>query len=113
MRTVLSRLVILVFAGGLLGNNASAADKQIQEHWVSAWSAAVHEPLAFPGLPTTPVFEKQTIRMIVRASIGGGRVRIRFSNTYGTSALKIGAAHVSVEEHGSTIIPANIRLELH
>lgn len=74
------RLVILVLAGGILGFNSRATDKSIQEQWVSAWSAAVHEPLPFPGLPPTPVFENQTIRMIVRPSIGGGRVRIRFSN---------------------------------
>lgn len=110
MRVATLKLMVLVLVGGLLAIKASAADKKIQEHWVSAWSAAVHEPLTFPGLPPTPVFEQQTIRMIVRPSIGGGHVRIRFSNAYGTSALEIGEAHVAVVEHGATIISATDRL---
>ena len=43
-------------------------------HWVSAWSTAMHAPLPFPGLPPSPVFENQTIRMIVRPTIAGERV---------------------------------------
>ncbi|ADV83095.1 SGNH/GDSL hydrolase family protein [Terriglobus saanensis] len=110
MRTPILRLVILVSTVGLLGINVWAAEKKIQEDWVSAWSTAVHEPLAFPGLPPTPVFDNQTIRMIVRPAIGSGRVRIRFSNAYGASVLEIGAAHIAVVEHGSAIIPATDRV---
>src|SRR5581483_5827654 len=74
-------------------------------HWVSAWSTAVHTPLPFPGLPPSPVFENQTVRMVVRPTIGGQRVRIRFSNEFGTTALKIGAAHVALSSKGTAIVP--------
>ncbi len=74
-------------------------------HWVSAWSTAVHAPLPFPNLPPSPVFENQTIRMVVRPTIGGQRVRIRFSNAFGTTALKIGSAHVALSSKASAIVP--------
>ena len=77
--------------------------------WVSAWSTAVHTPLPFPGLPPTPVLENQTVRMVVRPSIGGQQLRIRFSNAYGTTALEVGAAHVAVAGQKAAIEPGTDR----
>ena len=78
-------------------------------HWVSAWSTAIHAPLPFPGLPPTPVFEKQTLRMVVKPTIGGERLRIRLSNAFGSSALTIGAAHVALVQQGPRIVPESDR----
>ena len=78
-------------------------------HWVSAWSTAVHAPLPFPGLPPSPVFENQTVRMVIRPTIGGQQLRIRFSNGFGTTALKIGAAHVALASKGAAIVPGSDR----
>lgn len=83
--------------------SASCEDKS-RLGWVSAWSTSVHTPLPFPGLPPTPIFENQTIRMVVRPTIGGDRLRIRLSNAYGSSALEIGAAHIAVTDHGSLTV---------
>src|SRR5512133_2767965 len=80
---------------------ANAQTRNTGKHWVSAWSAAVHTPPAFPGLPPVPVFENQTIRMVVRPTIGGTRVRVRLSNAFGTTPLKIGAAHIARAEQAS------------
>jgi lysophospholipase L1-like esterase len=94
---------------GLLPGNVAAGtqDKNASGHWVTAWSTAVHAPLPFPGLPPAPIFENQTIRMVVRPTIGGTRIRVRLSNDYGTSPLKIGAAHIAFVDHGSAIAPAS------
>jgi lysophospholipase L1-like esterase len=73
-------------------------------HWVSAWSTAIHTPLTFPGLPPTPVFSDQTLRMVIRPTVGGGRVRVRFSNAFGSEALTIGAAHVAMAQPGGKIV---------
>jgi lysophospholipase L1-like esterase len=91
--------------------NLQAADKNAVAagHWVSAWSTAVHAPLAFPGLPPSPVFENQTIRMVVRPTIGGERVRIRLSNAFGANAVSIGAAHVALAAQGAKIVPESDR----
>ena len=84
-----------------------SAQRPQQARWVSAWSTATHTPLPFPGFPSAPVFENQTIRMVVRPTIGGHRVRIRFSNDYGAAPLQIGAAHIARTDRGSTIVPGS------
>jgi lysophospholipase L1-like esterase len=39
----------------------------------------------------------QTLRQIVRTSLGGDRLRIVLANTFGTAPLQIGAAHVALK----------------
>jgi len=56
-----------------------------------------------------PNINNQTVRMIVRASIGGSSVRVRISNAYGTSPLTVGSAHIALHDKGSAIIPASDR----
>jgi hypothetical protein len=66
-------------------------------HWVGTWTAS-------PQAASKPVeFKGQTIRQIVRVSIGGKRVRVRLSNAFGASPLVIGAAHVALRSTGATI----------
>jgi lysophospholipase L1-like esterase len=43
--------------------------------------------------------------MVVRPTVGGERVRIRFSNAFGTTALKIGAAHIALASQDAKIVP--------
>ena len=71
------RIIVAVCLATLLGVEVWAEDSSNRGHWVSAWSTAVHAPLPFPGLPPSPVFENQTIRMVVRPTNGGERLRIR------------------------------------
>jgi len=101
--------VLVVLIAAALNHGAAAKNKAGIGHWVSAWSTAVHSPLPFPGLPPSPVFENQTIRMVVRPSIGGERVRIRLSNAYGTNALAIGAAHIGITRQEAMIAPESDR----
>src|SRR3981081_2753348 len=96
---------VLIFIAIVASLSTAAGFPNVREHWVSAWSAAMHAPLPFPGLPPSPVFENQTIRMIVRPTIGVERVRIRLSNAFGTSALKIGAAHIAIAAQDSKTAP--------
>ncbi len=99
------RIFVAVCLAMLLDVEVWAEDSSNSGHWVSAWSTAVHAPLPFPGLPPSPVFENQTIRMVVRPTIGGERLRIRFSNAFGTTSLKIGSAHVALSSKASSILP--------
>jgi lysophospholipase L1-like esterase len=84
---------------------AQAEGPSVGGHWVSAWSTAMHAPLPFPGLPPSPVFENQTIRMVVRPTLAPGRVRLRLSNSFGTTTLKIGAMHIALSAQDSKIVP--------
>lgn len=82
----------------------TAQSRRSAGHWVSAWSTAVHTPPSFPGAPPIPTFENQTIRMVLRSTLGGSRVRIRLSNAFGTIPLKIGAAHLALAGQADSIV---------
>jgi lysophospholipase L1-like esterase len=56
-----------------------------------------------------PKLFDQTLRLVVRTSIGGDRVRIRLSNEYGDRPLVIGAAHIAVRDSAASIVPATDR----
>lgn len=98
-----------------------------RDHWIATWAAAPQAPrLAFPRLPAAPpssaapsqnnpifpvppTIDNQTVRMIVRTSIGGHRVRVRFSNAFGSTALHIGEARIALRDKDSTILPDSDR----
>lgn len=91
------------------------------EHWVGTWATApvssddglppLRRPLASTGSrpaqaqPPVKAFRDQTLRQIVQSSIGGSRVRVVFTNAFGTEPLTIGAAHVAVRSQGAGIVP--------
>ena len=100
---------IWIFIVVLLCVFARAESSNNYGHWVSGWSAAMHAPLPFPGLPPSPVFENQTIRMVIRPTVGGERVRIRLSNAFGTGALKIGSAHIALSSQEAKVSPETDR----
>jgi lysophospholipase L1-like esterase len=97
------------------------------EHWVTTWATAQSlAPVAPLGVPPprpaasqtrpSPIgnipenFKNQTVRMIVRTSIGGRRVRVQLSNALGNPALKVGAAHVALRQKDSAISSATDRV---
>jgi lysophospholipase L1-like esterase len=53
-------------------------------------------------------FDNRTLRQIVHTSVGGDKVRIRFS-TFAAGALDIGAARVGLRDSGAAIVPDSDR----
>src|SRR4030095_8793552 len=51
--------------------------------------------------PTT--LTNQTVRQIVRTSIGGSRVRVVLSNVFGTAPLEIGGGYIGVRGKGGAL----------
>ena len=72
-------------------------------HWVASWAAAP-QPATRNNL-SSHGFHAQTIREIVLTSAGGVRVRVRFSNAFGTAPLWIGRAAIGVQSHGADLVP--------
>ena len=88
---------IVVLAAIALTTSVIANGRPDDAHWVGTWSASpqgVAAPIQLNG---------QTVRQIVHTSLGGERVRIRFSNAYGASGLVIGSAHVALSAGGGSI----------
>jgi len=118
----------------LTGMLALAVMARGQEHWVATWAASpqaarVNFPrppqAAPPAAPAPaapqaqgnqpppfappPTIHDQTLRMVVRTSIGGRRVRVQLSNAFGTTPLAVGAAHLGLRDRGSAIVAGSDR----
>jgi lysophospholipase L1-like esterase len=69
-----------------------------EKQWVGTWSASPTD------LSSAPIqLHNETLRAIVRISLGGEQVRARLSNTFGTQPLLIGAANVAMAGEGASI----------
>ncbi len=65
---------------------------------VTAWAAAPADALAIG-------FTNQTIRTIIRPHTDGSSIRVRLSNRFGSRALSIGRATISVQTRGLGVTP--------
>jgi lysophospholipase L1-like esterase len=126
----MGKLALAVAVIGVLAAHAQHPG----EHWVATWGAA-QQLLAGsgvqavrPGRPTTPSptrsgtpqrrfpipqrldgLRDQTIRMVVRSSIGGSVLRVRFSNSVGSLSVLFGSASVALYAKDSAIVPGSAR----
>lgn len=55
-----------------------------------------------------PILKNQTLRQIVRISLGGEQVRVVLTNAYGTVPLMIGAAHVALRANDERVNSSSI-----
>ena len=72
------------------------------QKWVGSWTTA-------PAPAETGAFNNQTLRMTMRASLGGDTVRVRISNAYGRRPLEIGGVHIALRDTGAAIVPGSDR----
>jgi lysophospholipase L1-like esterase len=94
----------LVFTGSSAQTSGGHGD---QAEWVGSWSAGITRPEA-TGFTATGL-NNQSARYVVRPSVGGDKVRIRFSNIYGDRPIQIGAATVA---KGNTATPVQSDIEV-
>ena len=73
-----------------------------KQHWVGTWTTA-------PAPAETGAFTNQTLRMTMRASLGGDTLRVRISNAYGQRPLDIGGAHIALRDAGPGIVAGSDR----
>jgi lysophospholipase L1-like esterase len=78
--------------------------------WVGAWASAQMAPDAKNSLDPQD-YPDATLRQVVRLSIGGDKIRVRLSNTFGTQPLTLKAARVAVSAalNSARIDPATDR----
>lgn len=102
------KLVIAVFSLSLvLCVNAFARNMQsdhgnTSSKWVGTWSTAPQ--LVEPGNnPPSPGLSNNTLRQIVRVSIGGDSLRIRFSNEFSNGPVTLNSVHIAVSHGNGTI----------
>jgi lysophospholipase L1-like esterase len=112
---MMKRLVSAVLAAALyvVPSPAPAHESGAKAHWVTTWATAQELLATMPirglgrdgpmaaNIPAT--FADQTVRMIVRVSLGGQRFRVELSNMLGAKPLEIGAAHIGVHKGGGAV----------
>lgn len=99
-RSTLKRAVV----GLLLCSMSAALSAQAETkpsvgspHWVTTWGAV--------PVSEGEALKAQSVRQVLRTSIGGSSLRIRLSNLFGTAPLTIGPVHVAKSAGGSAIHP--------
>lgn len=99
-------LAILALAAAVSVPSPGAArtlsSRDAGARWVGTWASSQQRGDK-GSAPPAPGFANSTLRQIVHVSIGGRRLRVRFSNAFGTSPLTIASAHVALSGGGSTI----------
>jgi hypothetical protein len=82
---------------------SSSAQKPPAPNWVATWSTAN----AHGGLKE---IDNQTLRQIVHIAVGGKEARLRLSNTFGHSQLKLENIHISLAAKDSDVLAESDRI---
>jgi hypothetical protein len=68
-------------------------------HWTTTWGTA----LIGTDRGSARSLSRVTLRQIIHTSVGGEQLRVRFSNAFGSSPLRIVSAHVALRKAGAAI----------
>ena len=108
--TGLKNICLLVIAWVYLSFTAGAARAETTS-WLGTWGCAPQ--LTEPGnMPPAPGLAGNTLRQIVRVSVGGKQLRLRFSNAFGNSPVEIESVHLALcpgDKATSTIDPSTVK----
>jgi lysophospholipase L1-like esterase len=80
----------------LPGGSADGA-QCARPHWVGAWSASPNDALH-------QNLQNQTVRMVLRPHIGGSRVRLRFTNRFGTEPMTVSDVRIAKRRSNASIV---------
>jgi len=70
--------------------------------WVGTWSTAPQQ-MRSNDMPPSPGLTNNSLRQVVRVSIGGSTLRVKFSNEFSTSAVIMKSVQIAVSGGGSNI----------
>jgi lysophospholipase L1-like esterase len=102
-RYVIRSSSVCVVLLAVLAQLAAGQKPTAQERWVTTWGAAMQQPAS------NSTNSNQTIRMFVRASVGGRYVRVQLSNAFGTAPVVLGPVHIALHAQGAAIVPGSDR----
>lgn len=94
----------------LAGRTAPAQAKPRLDQWTTTW-ATPQQPPTEGDDEALEGFTEQTLRHVVRVAAGGGRLRLRLSNTYATDSITIGP--VTVAKRPDDVAGATPVIETH
>jgi lysophospholipase L1-like esterase len=79
--------------------------------WVASWAASpvVGSVIPWSDCPAGAGLTDQTVRNVVFVSVGGSLVRVRVTNAFGATPLRIGHASVAVQSANADAVPGTVR----
>src|SRR5690348_6814330 len=98
----------LLLAVNLCCGQQTVASTETGGHWVGTWGASpqLTEPR---NLPPAPGLTSNTLRQIVQVSIGGNKLRAKFSNAFGRSSVTMSSVHLALSAGKSAIMTGTDR----
>jgi lysophospholipase L1-like esterase len=96
-------MVVLAVLLAVLAFVPAAGATGYDRHWVGTWATSP-QSLDNSTAPDVVDFDDQTIRQVMRVSIKGRVLRVRFSNEQGDTPLLIGAASIALSGGGAAIV---------
>jgi len=99
-------LLILLMTGCKTASTASINNQG--NKWVGTWSTA-NFGVGTNDMPPAPGLENNTIRQIVRVSIGGEVLKLKLSNLFGEEDLTIKSVSIAVAKEGCFIDNTTLR----
>ncbi len=88
-------LVVLFSMLGLQEINAAS-------HWVGTWATAP-QLVEVKNMPPAPGLTGSSLRQIVRVSVGGNKIRLRFTNEFSKGSVTMKSVQIAVSTGGNTI----------
>jgi lysophospholipase L1-like esterase len=101
IRNFTAMALIAFLANFCHGQEASVA-RETNGHWVITWGTSP-QLTETRNLPPPPGLTSNTLRQVVRTSIGGSHLRLRFSNAFGNGPLTLNSIHVALSSGGGAV----------
>jgi lysophospholipase L1-like esterase len=130
-KSLFSSIILIAIAGTALANDRDRDDRDRGQKWVASWAtssatfftyvppvppvppgppttfapANIQPDLAFPfPAANTAGATNQTIRSIVKPDLWGGKIRIRFSNVFGSRPVTFDSVTVALQEYSANVV---------
>lgn len=100
-RKTIYRLSFAIAAFCILLNTCNLHAQSTSKRWVGTWSCAPYA--AGTNTPPSPYLANNTFRQIVRVSIGGDTLRVKFSNKTCSTPVTLKSVNIAVSAGSSTI----------
>ncbi|MGY3211396.1 lysophospholipase L1-like esterase [Mucilaginibacter sp. HD30] len=105
---VLCLLLCTINLSAFSGHNHSTEGGAKAKVWVGTWGTGL-QAVEARNMPPAPGLSNNTLRQVVCVSIGGKRLRLKFSNQFGKSPVIMKAVQIAVSTGGSGIDPATAK----
>jgi len=105
--SVNAAVLAAIFGCLWLGGASHCEAKDSGRAWVGTWATAPMKAAPSAQAGTTPDFAGCTLRQIVHVSVGGKALRVKLSNAFGKTPLKVAAVHVALSAGEGTIKPGS------